>query len=131
MINVIALEKGRYYIGKYSILDIQNGSGPTWVKTYKPVKLIKQVSNSSEYDTLLEYMDKFGIDYVRGFTYTSMELSHYDKDKLNKLLFGPNPKIKMINNLVGFIYYNARNFLITINGGLSWSSINIDSPNNI
>jgi hypothetical protein len=91
MINIIALEKGRYYIGKHSITDIQNGIGPTWVKTYKPVKLIKQVTNSLEYDTLLEYMEKYGIDYVRGSTYVSMELSQYDKDKLNKLLFGPKP----------------------------------------
>ena len=27
MINIIALEKGRYYIGKHSITDIQNGYG--------------------------------------------------------------------------------------------------------
>lgn len=89
MINIIALEKGRYYIGKHSILDIQNGLGPTWVKTYKPVKLIKQIQDSLEYDTLLEYMETYGIDYVRGYTYISMELTQYEKDKLNKLLFGP------------------------------------------
>jgi hypothetical protein len=96
MINIIALEKGRYYVGKHSIRDIQNGLGPTWVKTYKPVKLIKQIQDTLEYDTLLEYMETYGIDYVRGFTYTSMELSSYDRDKLNKLLHGPKEKAQEI-----------------------------------
>ena len=102
MINVIALEKGRYYIGKHSISNILDGLGPTWVKTYKPVKLIKQISESYEYDTLLEYMEKYGIDYVRGYIYISMELSEYDKNIINKLLFGP----KEISTEVICIYCN-------------------------
>jgi hypothetical protein len=87
MISIIALEQGRYYVGQYTIPEIQSGSGPTWVKTYKPVRLIKQVSDSFEFETLIEYMETYGINYVRGSRYTSMELSSYDREILNKSLF--------------------------------------------
>ena len=87
MISIIALEQGRYYIGRYTVSDIKSGLGPTWVKTYKPVRLIKQVNSSEEYDTLIEYMEMYGINYVRGSRYTSMELSSYDREVLNNSLF--------------------------------------------
>lgn len=98
MISIIALQQGRYYIGRYTISDIQSGLGPTWVKTYKPVRLIKQVDSSEEYNTLIEYMEMYGINYVRGSRYTSMELSSYDREVLNNSLFKEKVKINEIKS---------------------------------
>jgi hypothetical protein len=98
MISIIALEQGRYYIGRYTISDIQSGLGPTWVKTYKPVRLIKQVDSSEEYSTLIEYMEMYGINYVRGSRYISMELSSYDREVLNNSLFKEKVKVNEIKS---------------------------------
>ena len=95
MTNIIALEKGRYYVGKYTISEIQSGMGPSWVKTYKPVKLIKQIIDKDEDSVLIECMETYGIDYVRGSKYSSMELSSYDRFKINELLFAT----KQFNNI--------------------------------
>ena len=83
------------------------------------------LSGIVNYGSTIKLLYNFNIPYIIEYNTYFTQINQY------KLLFGPNPKIKMINNLIGFIYYNTRNFLITINGGLNWSIININSLNNI
>ena len=54
-----------------------NGEGAAWTKKYRPLKLLNIHENQSPFDEdkyVKEYMNKYGIDNVRGGAYVSNEL---------------------------------------------------------
>lgn len=81
-IYVLLLEKGKYYIGKtnepqFRIESHIGGNGSTWTKKYKPIRLLELIPNCDDYDEdkyTKKYMDKYGIDNVRGGTYSTINL---------------------------------------------------------
>jgi|UniRef100_A0A6C0F0T2 cellular nucleic acid-binding protein len=82
-IYVLLLEEGKYYIGKSNdvfkrCIEHFEGSGSCWTKKYKPLKLQKTIENVSPFEEdkiTKEYMLKYGIENVRGGTYTQIELT--------------------------------------------------------
>ena len=56
-IYVLQLEKGKYYIGKTNNINARlnnhflNG-GSEWTKLYKPTKLIEQIENCDDYESV-------------------------------------------------------------------------------
>lgn len=82
-IYTLELENGRYYVGKSSRpvdrvnFHFENRSTP-FLKMYKPVKLVECFKSTSAFDednTVKKYMNRFGIDKVRGGSYTNRNFS--------------------------------------------------------
>lgn len=92
-IYVLQLSNGKYYVGKttnpYFRLESHfNSDGSEWTKLYKPIKVLELISNCDDYDEdkyTRIYMDKYGIDNVRGGSYTSVNLDKYTKNHLIKI----------------------------------------------
>jgi len=82
-VYILQLQKGKYYIGKtnypsFRIEDHFNEDGSLWTLKYKPIKIIKIIPDCDDYDEdkyTLMYMEKFGIENVRGGTFSSLKLS--------------------------------------------------------
>ena len=95
-IYVLRLEGGRFYVGKSDNVMSRyqqhlNGSGSAWTKKYKPVSLEKTIENVSPFEEdkiTKEYMNKYGIDKVRGGSYVEIELSDFHKDALKMEIWG-------------------------------------------
>lgn len=81
-IYIIKLEKSKYYIGKTRNIEKRweehlTGNGSGWTKKYKPTSLITTIKSTSQFDEdkyVKEYMAKYGIDNVRGGTYSNIVL---------------------------------------------------------
>lgn len=81
-IYILKLENSKYYIGKTKNIEKRwtehiTGNGSGWTKKYKPMSLIKTVVSTSYFDEdkyVKEYMSKYGIENVRGGTYSNIDL---------------------------------------------------------
>ena len=99
-IYIIKLEKEKYYIGKtnnpqFRLEQHFNSVGSEWTKLYKPIKVIELKPNCDEYDEdkiTIQYMDKYGINNVRGGSFVSVKLDNSSKDIINKMINGANNK---------------------------------------
>jgi predicted GIY-YIG superfamily endonuclease len=95
-IYVLRLEGGRYYIGKSDNVikryqEHLNGSGSAWTKKYPPIKLELTRPIQGDHDennTTKDYMKKYGIEKVRGGSYTQMALPEDVKVLLERELRG-------------------------------------------
>ena len=89
-IYVIHLQNDKYYIGKtvnphFRFETHFTNNGAEWTKLHKPIKILELIPNCDDYDEdkyTYKYMDKYGIDNVRGGSYTSPIL---DKETINQL----------------------------------------------
>ena len=99
-IYVLKLEKGKYYIGKtknptFRLQTHFDLDGSSWTKKYKPLKVIEIIPNCDVYDEdkiTRQYMDKYGIDNVRGGSFVSVKLDKSTIDTLKKMSNGTNDK---------------------------------------
>ena len=89
-IYVLQLQNNKYYIGKtlnphFRFETHFTNNGSEWTKLHKPIKILELIPNCDNYDEdkyTYKYMDKYGIDNVRGGSYTSPIL---DKETINQL----------------------------------------------
>jgi len=73
-IYALKLSQGKYYVGKttnpsFRLDNHFNSNGSAWTMKYKPIKLLELIPNCDRYDEdkyTRKYMDKYGIDNVRG-----------------------------------------------------------------
>ena len=92
-IYILLLELNKYYIGKTNYPDIRldyhfNLDGSEWTKIYKPIKVYEVISNCDSYDEdkyTLKYMEKEGINNVRGGSFSQIELSDEQIKLINQL----------------------------------------------
>lgn len=97
-IYVLECQEGKYYVGKTGNLfnripDHISGAGAAWTKKYSPIKLIEtyEINNMFDEDICtLKYMQKHGIDNVRGGIYCRIILNNYQLIEINKHLRGAN-----------------------------------------
>ena len=81
MIYILLLENQKYYIGKTSnpLFRIENhvdNNNIEWTKIHKPIKILEIIQNSDDEDKhTLKYIDKYGINNVRGGSYTSIKIN--------------------------------------------------------
>jgi hypothetical protein len=90
-IYVLELQRGKYYVGKTGRRVVeryhehQRGYGSAWTRLYAPVDIEELLESTCPFDedrTVKEYMSEFGIDNVRGGSYSEIELN----DETRRLL---------------------------------------------
>ena len=99
-IYILKLEKGKYYIGKtnnpnFRIKAHFNSKASEWTKTYWPIAIEELIPNCDNYDEdkyTKIYMDKYGIDNVRGGSFTKLKLSNETKKTLKQMSNGTNDR---------------------------------------
>jgi hypothetical protein len=92
-IYVLLLQNDKYYIGKTSNPHFRFDNyfinkGSEWIRLYKPIKVLELIPNCDDYDEdkyTYKYMDIYGIDNVRGGSYTSTILDKATKKQLIKI----------------------------------------------
>ena len=96
IIYALQLEQGKYYVGKTHRFEGFDGvelcfeehlagRGSEWTKKYYPISIIESYEHHStfEEDVLTKkYMMKYGIDNVRGGSYTKIELEEWQVKSL-------------------------------------------------
>jgi hypothetical protein len=99
-IYVLLLQDNKYYIGKTNtpykrIQSHFNNDGSVWTKLNKPIDIYQIIPNCDDFDEdkyTLQYMEKYGIENVRGGSYTKVTLNTYDLNHINKILNSNNDK---------------------------------------
>ena len=97
-IYALQLEQDKWYIGKTNTNKIRidthfDSNGSEFTKTYKPLEVYEIIPECDKYDEdkyVKKYMDKYGIDNVRGGTYSRLELTVEEKQLIQKELWGAN-----------------------------------------
>ena len=110
-IYVLALEQNKYYIGKtnnlqFRIQDHVDGNGACWTKLYKPINLVEIIPHCDDYDEdkyTLIYMDKYGIDHVRGGSYVTINLNESTRQHLENVSRSVNNKCFCCGKLDHFV----------------------------
>jgi hypothetical protein len=99
-IYILELEQGKYYVGKtinpsFRLDSHFNQNGSAWTKLYKPIKMVELIPNCDDYDEdkyTRVFMDKYGIDNVRGGSFVSVELEQSTINHLTQMNNGTNDK---------------------------------------
>jgi hypothetical protein len=99
-IYILKLQGGNYYVGKTDnpmkrYQEHLNGSGSTWTRKYKPVKIEKIVEKANPFDEdkwVKIYMNKYGIGKVRGGAYVLEELPEFQEEALKSEIWGSTDK---------------------------------------
>jgi predicted GIY-YIG superfamily endonuclease/ribosomal protein L37E len=95
-IYVLSLQGGRIYVGKSNDVkkrfdEHKAGYGSAWTSKYKPIEILKVIENASPFDEdryVKEYMDKYGVNNVRGGSYCTFELSKEQIASIQKEIRG-------------------------------------------
>ena len=99
-IYILQLEKEKYYIGKTTNPSFRldqhfNSDGSNWTKKYKPLSVIDVVPNCDNYDEdkyTIQFMEKYGINNVRGGSFCEIKLSDTNISTLNQMIRGVTDK---------------------------------------
>lgn len=112
-IYILKLEDSKYYIGKSENVerrfqDHMNGNGSVWTRKYKPIEMERVIRSASSFDEdkfTKEYMSTYGIDNVRGGSYTTIELSDEQKEFLTREIWGAKDLCGRCGDAGHFIRY--------------------------
>ena len=93
-IYILELENKKYYIGKTTNPDFRleqhfNSSGSQWTKKYKPKKVLELLSNCDNFDEdkyTLKFMEKYGINNVRGGSFCELKLNKDNIQTIKKMI---------------------------------------------
>jgi hypothetical protein len=99
-IYALKLEQEKYYIGKtnnpqFRLKNHFNLNGSVWTQLYKPLQVLTLIPNCDDYDEdkiTKKYMDKYGINNVRGGSFVSVKLKKSAIDTLTQMNNGTNDK---------------------------------------
>ena len=99
-IYILKLKNNKYYIGKtnnpnFRLKNHFNSNGSVWTKKYKPIKVIDIIENCDNFDEdkyTKIYMDKYGIENVRGGSFCQLELSKESINTIKREIKGANDR---------------------------------------
>jgi hypothetical protein len=99
-IYILQLQQGKYYVGKtnnprYRFESHFCERGSAWTTKYKPIQVVELIPDCDDYDEdkyTRIYMDKYGMDNVRGGSFVTVELDKSTVELLNKMSNGTNDK---------------------------------------
>ena len=90
---VLKLRQGKFYVGSTNNIDSRfaehlNGNGSAWTREHEPVEIVSTFrGNRFQEDSLvLTYMSRYGIENVRGGTYSSLCLPDDSKHLIERQL---------------------------------------------
>jgi hypothetical protein len=114
-IYTLKLIQGKYYVGKtnnpsFRLDNHFNSNGSAWTMKYKPIELLELIPNCDDYDEdkyTRKYMDKYGINNVRGGSFVSIELDKTTIQHLTQMSNGTNDKC-FICSKVGHFAKNCK-----------------------
>ena len=97
-IYVLQLKEDKWYIGKtesskFRIDTHFDSKGSGFTKKYPPEEIYQIIPECDKYDEdkyVKKYMDKYGIDNVRGGSFSRLELTEEEKKSIQKELWGAN-----------------------------------------
>ena len=99
-VYVLQLESGKYYIGKtespeYRLESHFSSAGSAWTRLYKPTRVVEIKPDCDNYDedkVTIQYMNKYGIDNVRGGSFVSVKLEDSTIQHLKQMINGTNDR---------------------------------------
>ena len=99
-IYILLLEQNKYYVGKtdnprFRIKSHFKENGSAWTKKYSPLKLLELIPNCDNFDEdkyTKIYMNKYGINNVRGGSFCQIELDKRTYEILQKMIFSATDK---------------------------------------
>lgn len=91
---VLVLKNDKYYVGKTSnisrrLKDHFSGKGSEWTRKYSPIEIVEVIKNFDDFDEdkmVKKYMKRYGIENVRGGSYSQIILSREQLNCLTKEL---------------------------------------------
>lgn len=98
---ILKCEDGKYYVGTTNLdtskrlMQHMKGNGSAWTKKHKPLWIEKEILNCDKYDEdkwTKVYMDKYGINNVRGGSYSQIKLPNNTVDLLEREVNHANQK---------------------------------------
>lgn len=97
---VLGLQKSKFYVGKtdgpgFRIDSHIDSYGSEWTKKYKPVIVLEIIPSCHDYDEdkyTIKYMEKYGINNVRGGSFYQIRLSDINKQVLKQIIKGNTDK---------------------------------------
>jgi hypothetical protein len=100
LIYILTLEKNKYYVGKtnspnFRIEQHFANTGSAWTKKYKPIAIQQLIENSDDFDEdkhVLKLMTKYGIDNVRGGSFSRIALSDANIETIKQMIYGSTDK---------------------------------------
>jgi predicted GIY-YIG superfamily endonuclease len=106
-IYILELIASKYYIGKTTNPDFRleshfNANGSVWTHMYKPLKVIELISGCDSFDEdkyTLKYMEKYGIDNVRGGSFCQIKLSEENTNTIHKMIKSSSKSNDNNNNI--------------------------------
>ena len=109
---ILKLKNGKYYIGTTNkdisdrVQEHIDGNGSSWTRKHKVLKLDKALPDCDRYDEdkwTKKYMNKYGIENVRGGSYCQLNLDHNSIETLSREISHANNKCLYCNKLGHFI----------------------------
>lgn len=99
-IYILKLEEEKYYVGKTNSPQFRidthfDSGGSAWTKRYKPIEVFRIIPNCDDSDEnkfTLFFMHQFGIDNVRGGSFSRMTLSKSEKKLIEQMNNGTHDK---------------------------------------
>ena len=95
-VYILKLTKGKYYVGKTTDIKARlaghnSGYGSEWTRKYKPIDIVDILTKCDAYDEdkyTLQYIKKYGVDNVRGGSFSSIELSASTREIIEHMIRG-------------------------------------------
>jgi hypothetical protein len=105
-IYILQLEQNKYYIGKTDNPTIRldnhfRSNGSEWTKKYKPLSIIEIISDCDNYDEdkyTIKYMEKYGINNVRGGSFCKIKLNDNNIITLKQIITSVTDKCYICGN---------------------------------
>jgi len=91
-IYILKCIESKYYVGKTINLDRRleehfSGYGCEWTNKYPPIELVENFEKADKYDEdkyVLKYMERYGIDNVRGGCWSTISIVPEERKMLEK-----------------------------------------------
>lgn len=99
-IYILELEQGKYYVGKTTNPEFRlekhfTSGGSAWTKKYKPLSVVEIIPNCDDFDEdkhTIKYMEKYGINNVRGGSFCEIRLNDNNIITLKQMINGVTDK---------------------------------------
>ena len=109
-IYILKLKDNKYYIGKTTnpskrLQDHHSHNGSSWTKKYDPIELLELIETNDPFDEdkfTLKYMAKYGIDNVRGGSFTQIILDNPTIQHIKKMITSATDKCFKCNKIGHF-----------------------------